>query len=219
MCRDVLVTSYYNSMRNDKHHRFLSWEHCYNFFRSITKDKNNSKYGKDIIDMACLHLGFYLASWGMYRGSSFLLQKDYRVHEIAVEEIFKPKYDIIRDVRIDKLEILQKNVSLIFDLLGDIKTRAYKDYGNVTDTLASKILLGTVGCVPAYDRYFIKGLRATDELTFSGLKLANFKKLLYWSIDNKDKLPEKTYHSGYLGKYPAMKIVDMYFWKLGEKLS
>jgi len=33
---------------------------------------------------------------------------------------------------------------------------------NVTDTLATKIMLGTMGCIPAYDRYFIAGLRTMN---------------------------------------------------------
>ena len=39
------------------------------------------------IDEAALQLGFYLASWGMYRGSSFLLRRTYTVHEEVVERL------------------------------------------------------------------------------------------------------------------------------------
>ena len=38
------------------------------------------------LDYLSLQLAFYLASWGMYRGSSFLIQKDYRVHIPVVRE-------------------------------------------------------------------------------------------------------------------------------------
>ncbi len=53
-------------------HRNSSFDYCYNYFRSnnaeaILRDKEKS----------CAILGFYLASWGMMRGSSFLLQKSY----------------------------------------------------------------------------------------------------------------------------------------------
>lgn len=40
-----------------------------------------------------MQLTFYLASWGMYRGSSFLLQKDYKVHVPVVEELLKAHYN------------------------------------------------------------------------------------------------------------------------------
>jgi len=44
------------------------------------------------MDHLCLHLAFYLASWGMYRGSSKLLQKDYKVHATSVKELMKKEY-------------------------------------------------------------------------------------------------------------------------------
>lgn len=31
---------------------------------------------------------------------------------------------------------------------------------NLSDTLITKILMGTLGCVPAYDRYFVSGIRS-----------------------------------------------------------
>jgi hypothetical protein len=42
------------------------------------------------------------------------------------------------------------------DCLGD----AYDAFGTPTDTLITKIMLGTVACSPACDRYFIAGFKA-----------------------------------------------------------
>ena len=50
------------------------------------------------LDYLSLQLAFYLASWGMYRGSSFLLQKDYRVHIPVVREILRNKYDSLAGI-------------------------------------------------------------------------------------------------------------------------
>ena len=52
-------------------HRFNSWNNCYSFFQNKYFKYNSDD---DYDDRAALHLGFYLASWGMYRGSTFLLQ-------------------------------------------------------------------------------------------------------------------------------------------------
>lgn len=49
-----------------------------------------------------LNLGFYLASWGMYRGSSFLVHKDYTVHEGAVRILASYSEDL-RDLSFEKL--------------------------------------------------------------------------------------------------------------------
>ncbi len=65
----------YIKLEKEPNHRYRSWEHCFRAF-SDKKDVTDNK----TIDYLSLHLAFYLASWGMYRGSSNLLQKDYRIH-------------------------------------------------------------------------------------------------------------------------------------------
>ena len=69
--------------------RYKSWEWCHQAF--IDKKDDISE---ENIEFLSLHLAFYLASWGMYRGSSFLLQKDYRIHIPIIKEVLNHKYDI-----------------------------------------------------------------------------------------------------------------------------
>ena len=82
--RDVYikVKDFHSRLTDDKHHRYLSWEHCYDYF------------GQDEVDpdKACLHMAFYLASWGMYRGSAFLLQKDYLIHKEVVSHLLTKRH-------------------------------------------------------------------------------------------------------------------------------
>ena len=65
-------------------------------------------------------------------------------------------------------EELIKDVNL--NLLEDASVRIRKAYAdeqpsfegitnNATDTLVTKILLGALGCVPAYDRYYVQAVR------------------------------------------------------------
>lgn len=62
-----IVNKYkFNSNPED---RYTSFDYCYNYFRT-TNDLTQD------IEKSCLVLGFYLASWGMFRGSSFLLQRN-----------------------------------------------------------------------------------------------------------------------------------------------
>ena len=70
------VWRFYEAGKGDSHHRYKSWEHCYRHFTQRDRIRARGDMG---IDEASLHLGFFLASWGMYRGSSFLLQKDYKI--------------------------------------------------------------------------------------------------------------------------------------------
>ena len=87
---------------------------------------------------------------------------------------------------------------------------------NVTDTLATKIILGTLGCIPAYDRYFIDGLRAKG-LSYSGLKLNNYLAVVRFYVSNKKSFDyvNRTILVTSGVNYPPMKLVDMYFWELG----
>jgi hypothetical protein len=77
------ISKYHLLSTKDKHHRFKSWEHCYNFFSEHKGNFGNEKG----LDLASLNLAFYLASWGMLRGGAFLLQKDYRIHHYLIEKI------------------------------------------------------------------------------------------------------------------------------------
>ena len=81
-------TEFYNDLKVDENGRYRSWEHCYSHF---IKARGSQEIDYDYLS---LQLAFYLASWGMYRGSSFLLQKDYKVHIPVVKELLNEKYDL-----------------------------------------------------------------------------------------------------------------------------
>ena len=208
------ILHFYDRLEGDDHSRFRSWEYCYQYFQSEEID----------LDTACLHLGFYLASWGMYRGSSFLLQKDFFVHKPAVKEILKTEYKPL--LKADTQTFLgvgsEQNIDLLFDLISNIKN-SYKGIGdthkkkaNVTDTLVTKILLGTLGCIPAYDRFFISGMKSQG-LTYSSLRKLNFEKMIQFCNDNVQEFEQAQKAVSSRFEYPMMKLVDMYFWRLGEK--
>ena len=80
------IQAYWGDSRGE-HHRYRSWEHCYQLLSGAGPERNLRNR-----DTAALHLGFYLASWGMYRGSSFLLQRDYKVHGYVVDVLANTEY-------------------------------------------------------------------------------------------------------------------------------
>ena len=79
---------FYEELKVQDRHRYRSWEHCYAQFYETRQNPEKAN-----VDNLSLHLAFYLASWGMYRGSSFLLQYDYTIHTSVVKEILKPEYN------------------------------------------------------------------------------------------------------------------------------
>ena len=85
-------TEFYNDLKVDENGRYRSWEHCYSHF---IKARGSQEIDNDYLS---LQLAFYLASWGMYRGSSFLLQKDYKVHIPVVKELLIEIYDVLAGI-------------------------------------------------------------------------------------------------------------------------
>tara|TARA_R110000744_G_scaffold322903_3_gene428812 strand:+ start:2921 stop:3544 length:624 start_codon:yes stop_codon:yes gene_type:complete len=191
----------YITYNNKENQRYNSWNHCFEAFGTLQDAK-----------LLSLHLGFYLASWGMYRGSSKLLERDYLVHIKAVKII--QNYSHLRYS--SKHKVCLADVPAILNLIQEL-SEYYKDIHNVTptDTLISKIILGTLGCIPAFDRFFIAGVKQHN-YTFKTLKKNSLEKLFLFQEQNllelniiQEKLPE----------YPPMKIIDMYFWQIGFEKS
>ena len=56
----------------------------------------------------------------MYRGSSFLLQKDYKVHKDAVIEIYKEEYKVLWGISCEEI-LKEDNINLIFKLSNRLK--------------------------------------------------------------------------------------------------
>lgn len=200
--------------------RYKSWEHCYKYFKE-NKDKS---FDESVIDTLCLHLAFYLASWGMYRGSSFLLQKDYKVHHEAVLEILKEKYKPLWNIKCADI-LKNDNLDLIFMITDELKTIYVKKREdidkriNVSDILITKILMGTFGCVPAYDRFFISGLKEYKVASGNYNKKSIINLAEYYIEQNetfekcrKEVSPDEL-------DYPQMKLIDMCFWQIGYDKS
>lgn len=206
------ILLFHEQLQVDLHHRYKSWEHCYSYFSGATIDE----------DIACLHLSFYLASWGMYRGSSFLLWKDYLIHQEVVRKIITKRH--LRTFDFSPQQ--EKEIMEVIELVSWIKkwyrenithVNGQETTVNVTDTLATKILLGTLGCIPAYDRYFVDGLR-TKGIGYSTLSERNFRAIVRFYQGNKaafDSAQERILNASSGVHYPIMKLIDMYFWQIG----
>ena len=209
--------TFYDDARANENGRSRSWEHCYRVFRDA-RTAASPDY-----DYLSLHLAFYLASWGMYRGSSFILQKDYKVHTPIVEKILKPEYDCLfglacADLRNDDVRVQLKKLS--DDIADDFRPIRNEVAGRevaspVSPVLITKILMGTLGCVPAYDRFFQDGV-ATYKVTTQEYSLESVRKLAKFYEAHNDRLEEA--RRGMQTDdliYPQMKLLDMGFWQIG----
>ena len=209
--------TFYDEARASENGRSRSWEHCYRVFRDARTDPSPD------CDYLSLHLAFYLASWGMYRGSSFLLQKDYKVLVPIVEEVLKPEYDCLFGVacvglREDEVQArlteVNERISAHFEPIRD-EVAGRKVVSSVSPVLITKILMGTLGCVPAYDRFFEEGAK------YLGLEKKSYNKdslleLAAFYEAHNDRLEEA--RCGMRTEdlvYPQMKLLDMGLWQVG----
>jgi hypothetical protein len=196
--------------------RYTSFDYCYNYFRT-TKDLNQD------IEKSCLVLGFYLASWGMFRGSSFLLQKSIKHFEPTIRHIATLDKSVWA---IDADNYDENNIQTIIKTYKDIKfCLINKDNSDLT--LITKILLGVFGFIPAFDNYFCNSFRAITNGQ-CGFRKVNVKSLSFiksFYESNKttiDRLSTETFTTDFMSgqkttiNYPKAKIIDMYGFTTGQ---
>jgi len=199
---DETVLEYYRQS-NKLFNRFLSWEHCYEYFYT---NKENIDY-----DKAALMLFCYLASWGMLR-NSFLMNHDYKLQIELIKRLI-PKYSDLWDCNEnsrDKVHNAAEEINNYYKL--------YHEDKEISDTLQTKILLGIFGCTPAYDRYFKEGVSLYNKVNNNQTLIKTFGKNSYkylWEFYNKQKTIELCLHNNSNINYPPMKLVDMFFWQIG----
>jgi len=205
---DIVIKDFKDKSKPDD--RYTSFDYCYNYFRT-TNDLTVD------IEKSCLALGFYLASWGMLRGSSFLLQHSVNHFKPTIQYINSLEKSVW-DIDVDKYD--DKNIELITDIYKEIKKLLIPN-GNTDLTLVTKVLLGVFGFIPAFDNYFCEtfrnlfegqcGFRRVNKVSLSFIQ--NFYQENKSSIDN---LSDSTFTTDFLSgektkiNYPKAKIIDMY---------
>jgi len=209
------ILAFYKMIKEDEHHRYRSWEHCYGFFRQIGQQGITARR-----DEAAVQLGFYLASWGMYRGSSFLLQRAYTVHLKVIDCLALPRFTALWKSEFGEANEDATLTDLVLEVALAIR-KAYQPFAakqttEATDTLVTKVLLGAFGCFPACDRYFRDGLRIQG-LKYSKLNKPFVGQILTFCQENIDELRKVQARIPATNgvRYPLMKLVDMYFWQIG----
>jgi len=204
-------------------HRYRSFDYCYNYF--LETDADQLLLDKE---KSCLVLGFYLASWGMYRGSSFLLQEKNLTHfKSVVEYISKLKRDHPDFWGID-VDNYDKNIPSIIDVYKEVKQLLVQNQSDLT--LVTKILLGVFGFIPAYDSFFCNSFREIYKAK-CGFRSVNKESLgciqdFYFNNQEViDKLSEEIYTINFENgkntkiKYTKAKIIDMYGFNSGMQLK
>lgn len=124
-----------------------SYDHCYNYFAD-TEDLERD------MEKSCAVLGFYLASWGMYRGSTYLFKYTNSSHLQDVVRLVQQRGSALSGIDVDNYT--SENVDAIVDIYRDIREALPgNEHGRRPSIiLVTKIMMAVFGCVPAFDTYF-----------------------------------------------------------------
>ena len=201
-------------------HRYASFDYCFNYFQNSTAEILEAD-----IEKSCLELAFYLASWGMLRGSSFLLQKSVKHYEPLIKYIIQLKKDNHGIWNIDAHNYDNESIQTILEVYKNITSLIMgEDKSNRHLVLTTKIMLGVFGCVPAFDQYFTdtfreicenlsgrNGFRSVNENNLTHIR--NFYEANREDIEIlRDKIHTLDFNTGEFTqtKYTRAKIIDMY---------
>ena len=131
--------------------RYASFDYCFNYFQSFRESGDIAALASPAnVQPSCLQLGFYLASWGMLRGSAELLQRSVRCF-IPVIEAIASSDPSLWDLDADRYT--ESNVERLLQQAEDLR----RANGGMSDILVTKVMLGVFGSVPAFDTNFKRG--------------------------------------------------------------
>jgi len=171
------------------------------------------------MEVSCLQLGFYLASWGMFRSGLLRTRsaKQFRPVVELVAETPKEFWDIdvhcYDDVACEQL--VEKSREISHALSEPMENARYP-----TRTVATKVMLGVFGNVPAYDRYVRKGLSQQIGASVFGVRslkaISRFYQANAGDIDN-CRPQTLDFGSGQVTSrlYTRAKLIDMIFYVEG----
>lgn len=197
--------------------RYTSFDYCYNYFRE-TDDLELD------IEKSCLTLGYYLASWGMFRGSSFLLQKSLKHFQTTICYINKLDQSFW-DIDVNNYE--PSSIKTIIGIYSELKNH-FIPSGKMDLTLVTKILLGVFGFIPAFDNNFCNAFReiCNHQCGFRKLNSKSLFQIKSFYETNKeviDQLSSTTFTTDFKTgqktkiNYTRAKIIDMYGFITGSE--
>jgi hypothetical protein len=197
--------------------RYASFDYCYNYFQDAREAVETDRLAdEDRRQSSCLQLGFYLASWGMMRGSGDLLQNSVRGLVPVVEQIAEESTSTW-DLDADSYAHSAEAVLALSRRIG----RAFQaSEVDASDTLLTKTMLGVFGCVPAFDRYFRVGFHCQSLCKGALRKIGEFYEDNQAEIDAV-QVPTLDFLTGDETKrqYSQAKIIDMVFFQEGLSRS
>ena len=196
--------------------RYASFDYCFNYFQSFREQNKQSELAsRENLQVSCLQLGFYLASWGMLRGSSFLLGKSIKVYEPLIKAVASTDPGLWD---IDANCYTSENIKAILEFRQTIIQSFNGKFPS--DILVTKIMLGIFGNVPAFDSFFKKGFGVSIFGSYALEKISAFYQE-HNSVIESSRLATIDFLTGQPTNrlYTRAKVIDMICFIEGSKPS
>ncbi|MCG8295564.1 hypothetical protein [Pseudomonas entomophila] len=203
--------------------RLKAWEFLYEYIWDDSRTSWSDLTSKTQLETTALHIGFYLANWGMFRGSSGLLQNsNLDLMKALAKLLFEGQGAKLLELSLEDFgpdnPHRAQHQKLLDSVLGSMESLAT----NVswTNTLKTKILMGVWGECPALDRFYIAACRdlfprRSSITNASGKGLAALAELV-----EELAVPPLPLETGRLGlQYPTARIMDMAMFQYGLELE
>ena len=199
--------------------RYASFDYCFNYFQSFREaDATETLATPEHVQTSCLQLGFYLASWGMLRGSTFLLKHSLAVYEPVVRAVARMDPAVWG---IDAHCYTEENLAKLLKCRKTIG-EAFGDENRASDTLVTKVMLGVFGNVPAFDTFVCRALSELLGVRSFGRRslraLGNFYET-HRDVIERHRVPTLAFATGQdtSRRYTRAKVMDMAFFIKGQQ--
>ena len=226
----------------NEHHRFRSYDPCKEYFDAHYGKEMTKEETKEVYNECALRLFYYLTSWGMLRNKDWFIWKSHKVFVPVVEVLFKTSHKKLWNINpltsdysaksyATAVTTLYNEVYKALSKTLDDDDKKYPPKGDkenvdhkITQLLICKIIMGTYGCVIAYDQYDVKGMRAIGVTVSSKMDklLENTYNIVLDNRNSFEKIMEdmKKYVDTDTKKpvnYTVFKVLDMILWSYAEK--
>lgn len=193
--------------------RYASFDYCFNYFQARREDGGVEALAEGRnLQLSCLHLGFYLASWGMLRGSTVLLNRSLKHLAPVVAVVVDSPREVWES---DANRYTDDVCTSLLDVGGRIRA-AFPE--GASDTLVTKIMLGVFGSVPAFDTNFRRGSGITTFGRGALKRVARFYEENAEVIE-RHRVPTLDFDTGASTDrlYSRAKVIDMIFFVEGAQ--
>lgn len=221
---NIYAETYYKNIQpspGNDYPRLKAWEFLYEYIWDESRADWADLTSDDQIETTALHIGFYLANWGMFRGSSGLLQNsNLDLMKALAKLLFEGQGPELLELSMHdfatgapKLADHQKTLDSLLDSMSSLASNV-----SWTNTLKTKILMGVWGECPALDRFYIAACRELFPrrpfiTTASGKGLTALV-----GVVQELNLPSLHLKTGRLKlPYPTARVMDMALFQYGSE--